>query len=185
MTQAFSFFPHRVARMCMIVAALAGCDAVLQTPTQDQPEPGVFAATKDGPDNAPPGTCWGKTVSPAVVERVTERIQITPAEVNPDGTIATLPTYRNEDRQVIVVPRKNNWFETPCPDVLTVEFTSSLQRALLARGVYAGPITGVMDTTTGAAIQTLQQQDGLDSSVLALKTARALGLVAIDLSTLE
>lgn len=185
MTKAFSIFSLRYATSCAVVASLAACDALMPEATQPQPEPGVFAATQDGPENAPPNTCWGKTVSPAVVERVTERVQITPAEVNPDGTIATLPTYRNEDRQVIVTPRKNNWFETPCPDVLTPEFVSSLQRALLARGEYAGPITGVLGPETHAAVQKLQQREGLDSSVLSLKTARALGLVTIDLSTLQ
>lgn len=185
MNQVVCLFSHRAAQVCVLFASLTACDAALQGPTPQQPEPGVFAPTEDGPENAPPNTCWGKTVSPAVVEQVTERVQITPAEVNPDGTIAKLPTYRNEDRQVIVTPRKNNWFETPCPDVLTPEFISSLQRAMLARGDYAGPITGVLDASTGTAVQSLQQKDGLDSSVLSLKTARALGLVVVDISTLE
>ena len=161
----------------LALAAASGCTtgAVGTAP----PEPGVFAPTSHGPEGAPPGTCWGKTVSPAVVERVSQRVEVTPAKVNPDGTIAELPVYETQDRQVIVTARKDNWFETPCPAMLTPEFVASLQRALTARGFFAGAITGVMDNPTRAAIQLFQKPEGPDSPVLALSTARALGLIAV------
>ncbi|MEM6941572.1 MAG: peptidoglycan-binding domain-containing protein [Pseudomonadota bacterium] len=150
-------------------------------PPDPAPEPGVFFPTAKGPEDAPPGTCWGKTVTPAVVERISERIEVTPAEVSSDGTITRLPEYRTEERQVIVTPRRSNWFQTPCAEVYTPEFTASLQRALQARGLYQGPITGTLDAATNAAVGQLQQQDGLKSPVMSLETARRLGLIAVEL----
>lgn len=159
--------------------AIAGCDPVTTDPKAEPPEPGVLEATRNGPANAAEGSCWGKTVSPAVVERVTEQVQIKPASVNPDGSIGSLPVYRTEQRQVIVTPRQDNWFETPCPDVLTPEFISSLQRALVARGAYGGAITGSLDPKTRASIEQVQRARGLNSAVLSLDTARTLGLIAV------
>lgn len=158
---------------------LAACDPATVPTDEDPPEPGVQASTTNGPAGAPIGTCWGKTVSPAVVETVTRQEQIKPAVVNPDGTIGVLPEYRSTTRQEIVTPRIDNWFETPCPDVLTPQFISSLQRALFARGLYAGSISGTLNTDTRAAVQRVQQARGLDSPVLSLETARMLGLVAV------
>lgn len=166
-----------LALSLLVVAALSACDAT--TAQNPRAEPGVFAPTRDGPEGAPEGTCWGKTVSPAVVERVSQRVEVTPAKVNPDGTIAELPVYETQDRQVIVTPRKENWFETPCADVLTPEFIATLQRALAARGIYSGAVTQTIDPATQAAVQRFQRTQGLDSPVLALSTARTLGLIAV------
>lgn len=181
MTQAI-FNPTQAARFSLILvacAALTACDPVTTAPDAEPPEPGVLEATRNGPADAPEGSCWGKTVSPAVVERVTEQVQIKPAKVNPDGSIASLPVYRTEKKQVIVTPRRDNWFETPCPDVLTPEFVSTLQRALQVRGGYGGAISGELDTKTRNAVQRLQRAQGLNSAVLSLETARTLGLIAV------
>ncbi len=170
----------------LAVAGLAACDPAAQGPKAEAPpEPGVMEATRNGPVGAAPGTCWGKTVSPAVIETVQTQVQIKPAQVNPDGTVSKPPVYRTENRQEIVVARKDNWFETPCPDVLTPEFVASLQRALQVRGNYVGPATGVLDAPTRAAIQRVQKQEGLDSAVLSLMTARMLGLVEVPRSPAE
>lgn len=182
MTEARPSPPLR--RLCAsfaICAALAGCDTALQGAAQVPPEPGVSAPTREGPEGAPPGTCWGKTVSPAVIQTVSKQVQVKPARVNPDGTLAELPVFRTEQIQEIVTPRRDNWFETPCPEVLTEEFTASLQRALQVRGLYGGPVTGTMTPRTRTAIQGLQQKTGgPDSSVLSLATARGLGLIAVE-----
>ena len=175
MTSRIKDFAGRILPALALAAGLAACDGA----TGSAPEPGVFEATRSGPPGAAPGTCWGRTFTPAVVERVSERVEVKPAVVNPDGTIGALPVYRTEDRQVIVTPRRDNWFETPCPDVLTPEFISSLQRALQARGTYAGPVTGVMDAATRAAIRTFQAPGGPDSGVLSVESARLLGLIAV------
>ena len=150
---------------------LAACDPAA-------PPPGsAFDSTRLAPPGAPPGTCWENLPTPAVVETVSEQVLVKPAVTNPDGTIASLPVYRSEDRQRIVTPRRDNWFETPCPPAFTAEFVSSLQRALQARGLYAGPVNGLMDAPTRAAVRRVQAADGIDSDVLSIETARALGLV--------
>jgi hypothetical protein len=164
--------------------ALIACDSASLAPTAIPPEPGVVAATRDGPDGAAPGTCWGKTVSPAVIETVREQVQVKPAQVNPDGTIGHLPVYRSEARQKIVTPRRDNWFETPCAEVLNEEFVSSLQRALSARGLYSGKITGTMNRRTRSAVQGFHKTlGGPASEVLSLQAARALGLVSVERNT--
>jgi len=114
-----------------------------------------------------------------VVETVTEQILVTPAKSNPDGTLASLPVYREEKRQQIVTPRTDRWFEIPCPPSFTVEFVSTLQRALQARGLYTGAVTGNMDAATRRAVLAVQTQRGLPSDVLSIETARDLGIVAV------
>lgn len=181
MTQAFTSkaLSLRGSLFLVAFAALAACDPAAFAGDDDPIEPGVLEATRNGPADAPAGSCWGKTVSPAVVERVTEQIQTKPAKINSDGSIGSLPVYRTKERQVIVTPRRDNWFETPCPDLMTTEFVSSLQRALQVRGGYTGVISGNLDTKTRSAIQRFQRQEGLNSAVLSLTTARTLGLVAV------
>lgn len=153
---------------------LAACT---QGPTVS--EQGVIVGNGLAPPGAAPGTCWGKIPTPAVVETVTEQILVTPAKMNPDGTIATLPVYREESRQQIVTPRTDRWFEIPCPPVFTVEFVSTLQRALQVRGLYSGAINGNMDADTRRAVLAVQSADGLPSDVLSIETARKLGIVAV------
>ena len=58
------------------------------------------------------------------------------------------------------------------------------QRALAARGYYAGPITGVMDRRTQAAIRAYQRPQGLDSAMISLAAARQMGLIAVEIAGL-
>lgn len=95
MTQASSFCGiSRSATALLGAAFLAAC---LQGQTVS--ESGTSVGNALAPVGAPPGTCWGKIPTPAVVETVTEQILVTPAKINTDGTIATLPVYREESRQ--------------------------------------------------------------------------------------
>ncbi|MEM6589221.1 MAG: peptidoglycan-binding domain-containing protein [Pseudomonadota bacterium] len=126
------------------------------------------------PPGAPPGTCWGRDATPAVIETVTE--QVVHEE---DGTA---PVYETQTSQAIVTPREDTWFERPCDDVMTPEFNASLQRALEARGHYRGPITGRMDGRTRAAIRAYQKPQGLDSGMISLAAARQMGLMQVDLN---
>jgi hypothetical protein len=137
----------RVALSLLAAGFLAAC-----LHGQSVSESGVIQGNGLAPPGVAPGTCWGKIPTPAVIETVTERILVTPARVNPDGTIATLPVYRQESRQEIVTPRTDRWFEIPCPPDFTVEFVSTLQRALQVRGLYAGQVTGNMDEATRRAV---------------------------------
>ena len=131
------------------------------------------------PPGAAPGTCWGKTVSPAVVETVTRKVLLQPAQISSDGRVQAAPVYKDETYQEVVKPRLDTWYEVPCAADLTPEFVSSLQRALGARGYHRGPITGEMDKATQSAIQRYQRDEGLDSKTLSVAAARKLGLIAV------
>ena len=74
-------------------------------------------------------------------------------------------------------------FETPCPPLWTAEFVSSLQRALKARGIYNGEVSGMLDTVTHDAIRVYQMTHGLNSDVLSTDHARALRLVEVNLAS--
>ncbi|MEJ6394312.1 peptidoglycan-binding domain-containing protein [Gymnodinialimonas sp. 2305UL16-5] len=156
--------------ICLLVAAsaLSAC-----LPSHRSPE--AFTATIDpvtttgvsgievsrgiGPPDADPDRCYGREITPAVIETVVENRQL---------------------QRRIVEDRTETWFETPCELDDDAEFTATLQRALAARGLYGGEITGTLDPATAAAIRAYQAPQGLDSSVLSLAAARQLGLVIWD-----
>lgn len=170
---------HRPFPMLLISAALtlSACDA----PLPGSGEPDLVQTLAEAPPGAAPGTCWGKVVTPAVIETVTDQILMQPAQVLDDGTVTAPAVYKTETRQAIVQERKVTWFESPCAADLTPEFVSTVQRALKARGLYRGATTGEMDSRTRAAIRRYQKPEGLDSGILSLAAARKLGLVAVDL----
>ena len=171
-------FPvQAVIALSIASAALSACNTALPDLTR---EPEITRAYEEAPPGAAPGTCWGKHTSPALIETVTEQIMLQPAEVRTDGTVEAPAIYKTETHQRIVRERKDTWFETPCPEAQTVEFVSSVQRALSVRGLYRGPITGQMDSPTRAAIRKFQKPQGLDSGILSTAAARKLGLIAME-----
>ena len=162
--------PFRLSCL-MLALALAACQPIQSG--ADRPNLGAEA-----PPGAPPGTCWGKKDTPAVIETVTEDVQLSPAETDATGRVLRPATYATVTRQAILRERVTTWYETPCADVQTPEFIASVQRALAARGLYTGLITGRFDARTRAAIASYQAPLGLDSDTLSLDSARRLGLVA-------
>lgn len=161
--------------------ALTACEPI-SLPSPDLGalgEPDLVRSHGAAPPGAAPDSCWGRQVSPAVIETVTEQVLVQPAQVLADGTVLSPGIYRSETLQRIVTERRETWFETPCEAVWTEEFIASLQRALKARGHYNGKITGLLDKRTRAAIRRYQAPQGLDSSILSLAAARNLGLVAV------
>lgn len=164
------------------IALLAGTVLCACSTPLPMTEPELVHRLGTAPPGAAPGTCWGKDVTPAVVETTTEQIVLQPAEVLVDGTVVQPAIYKTETKQQIVQERRETWFETPCPAEWTPQFTASVQRALKARGHYRGPITSQLDSRTRAAIRAFQKPQGLNSGVLSIAAARQLGLVAVDLS---
>ena len=158
-----------------VVLALCGCQnaAALR-------EPDVTRTLQEAPPGAPPGTCWGKQTTPAMVETVTEQILLKPAQIRTDGTVTQPATYKTETRQAIVRERKVTWFRVPCAYQQPADFVASLQRALKVRGHYTGPVSGQMDARTRSAVRAYQKPQGLESDILSLAAARKLGLVAVD-----
>lgn len=150
---------HRWAAVPML-ALLAACQPAAR------PEP------EAGPADAAPGTCWHREVTPALIETVTEQRREDPA-----ANTAAPARYSSVTEQRILRPRSTHWFEIPCDRETGPEFTASLQRALAARGVYKGPVTGRIDSATRDAIRAFQQPLGIDSAILSRLAARRLGLV--------
>lgn len=141
-------------------------------------EPEVARFKTEAPPGSDPNACYGRDVSPAVIETVTEQVLLQPAEVKVDGTVLYPAVYKTETHQRIVRERSELWFQTPCARDLTPDFVASLQRALEARGYYRGPISGEMDARTRAAVRSYQAPQGLDSGIVSSAAARKLGLVA-------
>ncbi len=173
-----NFQVTRVLANLAALAALGACN--IQANQVLLGEPALVQSHELAPPGAAPGTCWGKDVTPAIIETVTDRILIQPAEVLDDGTVIAEPIYKLETRQTIVQERRELWFETPCEDQLTPDFVASVQRALAARGLYRGAVTGEMDARTRRAIRQFQAPQGIDSGILSLAAARKMGLVAVE-----
>ncbi len=180
---------HTKFLMVTAIAVLnvTGCESALDTPVASrliEPEPQVLRAA-DGPPGADPESCWGRDVTPAQIETVTEQVMIQPAVITTTGAVLEPAVYKTETQQRITRERQEIWFETPCPEVLTRELVASLQRALQVRGLYSVFVSGEMDRATRRAIRRYQMQQGLDSSLLSLAAARRLGLVTVDPDQLD
>lgn len=160
--------------------ALAACVPGLP-PAVDRLEerPQIDSHAGSPPEAAPEG-CWARDETPARLETITEEVVVADPTLGPDGKVLVPAGTRTETRQEIVEKRRELWFQTPCPDSFTPDVVASLQRALQARGLYGGAITGALDTETRSAIRRYQEPQGLDSAVLSLAAARQLGLVAVE-----
>jgi Putative peptidoglycan binding domain len=170
---------HLTWIMPPVLAACAPPPAVVPPPVT---VPAFLAAEIDiGPD----GRCFGRDESPAVIETTTAQELVSPAEIGPDGSVITPAVYRSTVRQDIVQERAPVAFETLCPPAYTAEFVASVQRALAARGLFAGPVNGALDPATLQAIRAFQQDTGPDSALLSIAAARALGLVALSLEQID
>jgi len=120
-------------------------------------------------------------VPPAATVVISEQVEVAPAVLAPDGTVISEAIFRNQTRPVEEVLDEGTRFETLCPFEYTPERLMTLQRALKARLVYTGPITGVMDDATRAAIQEVQAPLGFDSPILERGTAQIFGIIPFDL----
>ena len=124
----------------------------------------------EAPLSATPGAaCWATDRVPAQTGTVFE----------PVGTGG-----ERQPRQVVTRPAEDRMFAVPCATEMTVDVIASLQRALAARGLHTGPVTGVWDSATGDAVRRYQAPQGLDSAVLSLQAAQQLGLIAVARATL-
>ena len=159
------------ATLCLAMAC-----APESGPNAQSPEQRAMAAERQAD-----GTCQAREDVPAIYEQVPGQVQVVQAERAADGTVIRAPIYRNATVPKVVRPRGELRFAAPCPETMTTEFISPLQRALLARGYYTDRITGRKDTNTVAAVRRYQSDNGLESGHLSLETARALGIVAVAL----
>lgn len=164
---------------------LGGCQgARLVAPGQAALGKELVRLKGDGPPPSPRGECWAASVTPAVIETVTEHVVISDEVRDATGKVARPASYRTRTRQRMVQDREEVWFRAPCPAEQTVQFVATLQRALKARGLYLLPVTGEMDADTAEAVRRFQAARGLDSPVLSLAAAQELGLTATALDEL-
>lgn len=174
-------FPSAIrALWAVALAGLAAC-----ADPQDAGDGGTRITVPDfasaqiaPPPGASPDTCWARDVAPAQIETVTRQIEVAPARLAENGTVLSPARYRTETAQAITRERQELIFETPCPEALTPELIATLQRALDARGLYRGPVTGVMDVATLVAVRRYQTARALPSGLLSMQSARGLGLLA-------
>ena len=132
------------------------------------------------------GRCvTGTIVAPAVTETITQQVEVIPAELDATGAVTRPAVFRNQQVERIVTPAQRDTFETLCPPAFTPNFTASLQRALMARDAYAGPINGIYDARTGEAVRLFQNTNGPNSQIIARTTAQDLGLVALSSGQLD
>lgn len=172
----------RVLALCGVLAACTGPQ--VQPPDRANFADDLIRLTTPGPPDPVEGICWASDVTPAVIETVTEQVQVTPEIRDENGVVTTAASFRSETRQQMVQDREEVWFKSPCDDDLTPDFIATLQRALKARGYYLLPLTGVMDAATAEAIRRFQADQGLDSPVLSLAATRELGITPTDLEDL-
>ncbi|MCP4818827.1 MAG: peptidoglycan-binding protein, partial [Shimia sp.] len=92
----------------LTLLSAAGCEQTISDPPYlaawSEPEV-VRAEDANAPPNARPGSCWGRDVTPAVLETVTEQIMVQPPEVLADGTVITPGIFRTEQLQRIIKER--------------------------------------------------------------------------------
>ena len=111
-----------------------------------------------------------------MIETVTRQVLDRPEQRDAAGRVTVPAAYRTETRQEIVRPRGPFRFRVPCPAEMDAAFVAALQRALAARGHYAGPVTGEMDPATRRAVRRFQAPFGYDTATLSLEAARRMGL---------
>jgi hypothetical protein len=159
-------------------------DAVSDVVSRSAPDlvPAFMAAQIESDSE---GRCFGRDITPAVIETVTAQVLDKPAILAEDGAILSPAVYRSEITQQITRERQEVAFETLCPPAYTVDFVQTLQRALKARGYYAGEVHGHLDAATGRAVQEFQRTDGPDSPLLWIATARELGIVELSPEQIE
>jgi len=133
---------------------------------------------RDTPPQPGEAGCFARQTRPAVIETVTEQELVAPeVRDRTTGQVTRPATYRSASHQRIVEGRAEMWFPAPCSDVMTTDFVASLQRALQVRGLYAGPVNGVLDIPTYVAIRAYQAPRGLASATLSVRAAQEMGLL--------
>ncbi len=135
--------------------------------------------------DAPAGaaeSCWSVLRLPAEYETVTEQRLVVPERRDGSGRLLRPAEYHTLRTTRQVRPAQEIPFRVVCPAQLTTDLVASLQRALAARGYFAGAATGRLDEATRAAIRAFQDERGVPSDKLALATAQLLGLLPYDTS---
>jgi len=168
----------RLILLCCTLGLGAGA-ALAADPAEPEPvEQSLAGEWRATPPQPGETGCFAHQTRPAVIETVTEQELVSPEQRDPaTGQVTRPATYRSASHQRIVEGRAEMWFPAPCPAAMTADFVASLQRALQVRGLYAGPVSGVLDIPTHAAIRAYQAPRGLVSATLSIRAAQEMGLL--------
>ncbi|NCZ64915.1 MAG: peptidoglycan-binding protein [Rhodobacteraceae bacterium] len=124
--------------------------------------------------------CYFEKITPAEISTQVEPRLVQSEKRNTTGHLVSPAQYEITRTQTIIKPRSVTKIDAVCPEDMTPEFITSLQRAFQARGLFFSTITGAMDTPTRRAILNFQTVRGVSSETVTKATAQALGLVVID-----
>lgn len=166
------------------VMLLAGCQmqgAAVPAPSRSDLGGVILQEKPAGAPKAAPGVCWASDVTPMMIETVVEQKMVAAEQRDRAGKLLHPAAFQSVTRQRILQERREIWFRSPCPEAMDLEFVSSLQRALKARGLYLLPLTGQMDGPTRLAVRRFQSERGLESDRLSLEATRELGLSTVEL----
>lgn len=172
---------NNLAPGCFVLVFLAAC--ATGSPEALAPDLTPLTLAEDSvppPEGAAPGACFARDRTPMQIETVTESMPVLDALLVGDGSVQTPATARIQTRQRVADGGVELLIRTPCSSQMTPDLIRTLQRALKARTIYSGAVNGTMDGPTRSALRRYQTQNGLDSAILALSTAQALGLIAYD-----
>lgn len=168
--------------LCLVLC-LAAC-----APPQGHDVTQFIAPTKIETQSGPPpedgdGQCWGFIAGETRTELEEQLIEVEPPKQAADSDEITPPIFRKASVPVEITDPGRSFLricDTDLPPLV-----AALQRALDARGIYQGAITGEMDAATRDAVRRYQADQGVDSAILSLAAARQLGLVAVEIERPE
>ena len=124
--------------------------------------------------------CYFEKITPAEISTQVETRLVQPENRNTAGHLVSTSQYEITRTQTITKPRSVTKIDAVCPEDMTPEFISSLQRAFQARELFSSTLTGSMDMSTRRAILNFQTVRAVSSATVTKATAQELGLVLID-----
>ena len=124
--------------------------------------------------------CYFEKITPAEISTQVEPRLVQSEKRNTTGHLVSPAQYEITRTQTIIKPRSVTKIDAVCPEDMTPEFITSLQRAFQARELFSSTLTASMDMSTRRAILNFQTVRGVSSETVTKATAQALGLVVID-----
>ncbi|MGB1213424.1 MAG: peptidoglycan-binding domain-containing protein [Pikeienuella sp.] len=140
--------------------------------TREKVTPAVYKTVTKRVVDKPAST---RTVDiPAVYGTVTKTVEATPSVVQRTEIPAS---YKTVKRTVEVAPARTVWTSVLCDVNTTPDVVRRLQTALKSQGHYNGKIDGDVGPATRRAIASYQNAQGVQSDILTIESARALGII--------
>lgn len=163
----------RLVPILLAALAVGACQTGANAPAQRAATPDAGAMVRSH------AACWASDRIPAQERVVFDERVIREATRDSAGRITAEAVVERMPRTLVEHPAEDRLFAVPCPDQLTGDVVTALQRALIVRGLLDGRPSGVMDEATREAVRAFQRPQGLDSRILSLEAAWQLGLLPV------